>query len=387
MPHSRNSRFNETVTYIRGYGACGLPAGILTDIATYVAAQFPRLTPANIAAFNALTDEMSVKGRIAAGVAKGTEEQRQQRRALVLLWRAMGVTLPVPTDVGPKVQLAMNLAPAALAAELNETMVKAAVVASAAGAAHVFNMEFSANPLGFITTRRIFIYGSTQGVEKVTNPAAASFENILPFHFQYQANFDRFCFQRLHDVQYGACHIINSVSVVAVHWSDVPGRGLVPMPSAAAPSSFAGLLGIRFTGGPSWMFTTQFTGCAFCYRLVGGTLYAAHVSPAGDVTKPVMTGQVLANQILGNVANVGAGVFANIPAAAGAGGPLNVFGNGVGNVVPHGGGNGFYPPKTPNAVAGQMKWMSIFGRLNGGWEFYTQSIDGAGAIMEARRIL
>ena len=115
-------------------------------------------------------------------------------------------------------------------------------------------------------------------------------------------------------------------------------------------------------------------------------LYAAHISPAGDVNKPELTGQVLADQIMGNVANVGPGAFANIPAAAGAGAPLNVFGNGAGNVHPHGGGNGFYPPKAQNAGPGEMKWMSIFGRLNGGWEFYTQSIDGAGAIMEARRI-
>ena len=386
MPYFPKARFTETVDYIRGYAASGLPAAVRADIATYLAAQFPRLTPANVQTFDALANEMSVKGRIGAGVAAGTEAQRQQRRALVLLWRAMGVTLPVPADVNPKVQLAMNLAPAALAAELNETMLKAAVVASGAGAAHVFNMEFAVNPLGFITTRRIFIYGTTQGVEKVMNPAAASFENVLDFRFQYQANFDRFCFARLVDAAYGSAHTVTAVSVVALHWSDVPGRGLVPLPTAAAPSTFAGMLAVRFTGGPTYMLTTQFTGCAFCYRAVGGTLHAAHISPSGDVNKPVLTGQVLANQIMGNVANVGAGAFANVPAGAG-GGALNVFGNGAGNVPPHGGGNAFYPPKTPNAVAGQMKWMSIFGRLNGAWELYTQSIDGVGAIMEARRIL
>ena len=264
-------------------------------------------------------------------------------------------------------------------------MIKASVVSSAAGAAHVFNMEFSANPLAFITSRRLFIYGTPSGNEKVRNPAAASFENNLDFGFQYQANEDRFCFTRVPNVQNGSHHMISAVSVVALHWS-VPGRGAVPMPPPEAPSTFAGMLGIRFSGGPTWMLTTQFTGCSFCYREVGGMLCAAHISPAGDANKPNLTGQVLANQIMGNVANVGAGVFANIPAAAGAGGPLNVFGNGAGNVHPHGGGNGFYPPKTPNAGPGEMKWMSIFGRLNGGWEFYTQSIDGAGAIMEARRI-
>jgi len=386
MPYFPKARFTETVDYIRGYAACGLSLALRADIATYVAAKFPRLTPANIQAFDALATEMSVKGSLGAGVARGTEDQRQQRRALVLLWRAMGVTLPVPADVGPKVQLAMNLAPGALAAELDETMLKAAVAASGAGAAHVFNMHFVTNPLGFITTRRIFIYGTTQGVEKVMNPAAASFENNLPFHFQYQANFDRFCFARLADAQYGASHTVTAVSVVALHWSDVPGRGLVPLPTAAAPSSFAGMLAVRFSGGPTLMLTTQFTGCAFCFRSVGGTFHAAHISPSGDVNKPVLTGQVLANQIMGNVANVAAGAFANIPAGAGAG-ALNVFGNGAGNVHPFGGGNAFYPPKTPNAGPGQMKWMSIFGRLNGAWELYTQSVDGAGAIMEARRIL
>ena len=56
-------------------------------------------------------------------------------------------------------------------------------------------------------------------------------------------------------------------------------------------------------------------------------------------------------------------------------------------MVPYGGGNAFYPPKVQDAGPGEMKWMSIFGRLNGAWEIYTQSVDGALVIMEARRIV
>ena len=95
-------------------------------------------------------------------------------------------------------------------------------------------MEFSANPLAFITSRRLFIYGTPSGNEKVRNQAAASFENNLDVGFQYQANEDRFCFTRVPNVQNGSHHMISAVSVVALHWSDVPGRGAVPMPPPEA---------------------------------------------------------------------------------------------------------------------------------------------------------
>ncbi len=395
MGKNRATRFNDTVTFIRNYAACGLPGPIRHDIGTYVAAQFPRLTPAQQTAYDALSDEMSVKTSIPVKANRGTEAQREERRALVLLWRAMGATQANPPALDGRVAEAMSLAPGAIGAVLTETMIKAAVVASGAGASHVFNMELSANPLGFITTRRIFIGGSTTGADKLQDPAAASYENNLDFRFQYHAEKDYFQFARQALAQYGASHTIPSVSVPALHWSDVPGRGLVPVPAAPAapvagvvpppPPSFAGMLGIRFTGGPVWMFTTQFTGCSFCYKIGGGAFYAAHISPAGIAGKPVLSGQALANQIMGGVANVGGGDFANTPAGGAA---LNVFGNGAGNVVPFGGGNAFYPPKVQGAsLPGEMKWMSLFGRFTGAWELYTQSVDGSDAIMEARRIL
>ena len=321
MTKNRATRFAETVTFIKGYAASGLPAPIRNDIGTYVAAQFPRLTPVQQQAYDALSDEMSVKLNVAVKANRGTEAQREERRALVLLWRAMGATQANPPAVDGRVAEAMSLAPGGIGAVLVETMIKAAVVASGAGASHVFNMEFSANPLTFITTRRIFIGGTTAGADKLQDPAAASYENVLDFRFQYNAEKDYFQFGRQAVAQYGASHTIPSVSVPALHWSDVPGRGLTPTPAAPVapaagvvpppPPSFAGMLGIRFTGGAAWMFTTQFTGCSFCYKIGGGAFYGSHVSPAGIPGKPILGGQGLANQIMGNVANVGAGAFAN----------------------------------------------------------------------------
>jgi hypothetical protein len=387
MGKTRQGRFDDTVTYIRNYAACGLNQVLRNDIANMVIARIPRTNPAQIQAYNTLSDSMSVADNIGVGMAKGTQAERHQRRAIVLLWSALAATQPFPPSCNARIADGMNLAPGALAARLNETMRRAVVVASPAGAAHVFNMEFAANPLAFIQANRIFIHGGTAGEDLLTNPGAHSFANVLNFVFCYNTGNDRFEFHAVQAPQiHGQGHSFQTASVPALHWSDVPGRGPVPLPVALDHASFAGMLGINMTGA-QWMVTTQFTGCSFCYSRHGGSFFAAHITPAGIAGKPILTGGVLAKQIMGNENHVAAGRLANFPG----GGPapaLNVFGNGAGNVIPYGGGNGYYPPKTLGAGPGQMKWMSIFGRNhNGAWEIYTQSVDGADAIMEARRIV
>ena len=122
MTKNRVTRFNDTVTFIRGYAASGLPVAIRHDIGTYVAAQFPRLTPAQQQAYDALSDEMSVKLNVAVKANRGTEAQREERRALVLLWRAMGATQSNPPAVDGRVAAAMTLAPGGIGPVLIETM-------------------------------------------------------------------------------------------------------------------------------------------------------------------------------------------------------------------------------------------------------------------------
>ena len=381
MPFFANTRFAETITYIQNYAASGLSAPIRNDIATLINTRINRTTPQARTRYDQITESMSVKRHIAPLVARGTSPEREQRRAIVLLWAVLGSSQNEPAKTNDRMNRGMSLATGALPAALAEVMKLAGVVASPAGAANVFNGELSANPLAFIQNYRIFIYGSGSGSAKFSTAPTGNYQNVLRFHFQYNAAEDRFDFQTMAQAPHGASHAFDAVSVPAIHWSDVPGRGVNPAPTAMAPSGFAGLLGTELAGA-TWMMTTQFTGCSFCYRSVGMNTYAAHITPAGITGKPATTGANLANQLIGNDANVVRGSFANFPGAVPA---LNIFGNGVGNanVV---GGNPFYPPKTPAATGGQMKWMCIFGRHNGAWQIFSQSVDGIHAILEHRRI-
>ena len=331
---------------------------------------------------------MSVKRQIGAGIATGTDTEREQRRAIVLLWTTMGATLPNPPDVDARANQGMTLAPAALPAALNDAMLKAAVVASNAGAGHIFNTQFAANPLAFIQQHRIFIHGSAAGKANFTNALAVIAQNVLNFHFVYNAAEDRFDFREVAlPAINGGAHAFPTVSVPALHWSEVPGRGVIPQPPVPPPPSAASFQGIRGTelAGAAWMVTTQFTGCSFCYATLGAHTYAAHLSPAIPGSGlPALTGAVMAGQLMNNDPQVQPGRFINFPGVAVP--VFNVFGNGVGNAAVLG-GNPFYPPKVDGAVGGQMKWMSIFGRhMGGAWEIYSQSIDGANAILESRRI-
>jgi len=82
------------------------------------------------------------------------------------------------------------------------------------------------------------------------------------------------------------------------------------------------MTGIELSGNHI-MVTTQFTGCAFCMAEHGGSLYCAHVSPAGvHGMTPNTDGLTLATRILGP----GAGAFGNAGGVA-----VRVYGRGRGS--------------------------------------------------------
>jgi hypothetical protein len=385
MPFFDKARYKETVAYIKNYAASGLSQQIRDDIATLITTRINRTQDRN--KYQQVVTAMSVKHNIVSDT-KGNAVEREQRRAIVLIWATLGAPVGDRTNTDRRMNEGMRLAPAALPAALTESMKLAGVVASQAGADHVFNTEFSANPLTFIQTYRIFINGVTTGRDRFSTAPTGNYRNVVnTFYFYYNAEKDRFEFSMTLVGMYGAGHSFPVVSVPAVHWSDVPGRGITPTPGPPPPPdpmvvpppppSFAGILATELAGA-NWMITTQFTGCSFCYAEAGNTSYAAHIAPAGDVRKPVMSGLVLAQQLMGMDPNVGGAAFANFAH------PVNVFGNGAGNANVLS-GNSFYPQKSA-ILPTDMKWMSIFGRDNGGWQIYTQSISNGMAIMDARRI-
>jgi len=372
FPKGDQARVNETLNFIRGYGA--IPALVRNDIALMVSAAYPRTTPLQQQAYHTLSLAMSVK--TGATVPPGNDQQRMMRRAIVLIWQAMSTKANDPAPVRARGVAAMGLGIGFLAAALDDAMLKAAVVASPAGAAHVFLNEFATHPQRFLRVHRIFARGSTAGRQRF-EVAGGPYTNVMNFSFYYEPGFDRFELAVIPlNAAVGPGYVFATVSVPAVHWSDVPGV-------AAQPGNFAGVLATELSGA-SYMVTTQFTGCSFCFKGAGQVMHAAHISPAGDVNKVnyVGAGTALANRIVNH-----GGAFANVGGAA----ALNVFGNGAGNAVLPAGGNGFYPVKTAPAQAGFMKWMTVFGlRKNGvDWRIYTQSVDGVDAIMpgSVRRLI
>lgn len=108
----------------------------LTDIArqqisTWVSNMFTRLSPAERQTYHPLSGSMSVKAHIAPGVAKGDEPQRDKRRAIFLLWKAIGKAQFLDAVTAPRAAAAMTMAPAGLNAAFSEVMLKAAAVAGA----------------------------------------------------------------------------------------------------------------------------------------------------------------------------------------------------------------------------------------------------------------
>ena len=155
-------------------------------------------------------------------------------------------------------------------------------------------------------------------------------------------------------------HNFPAASVRAVGWADVPGRGAVAVPAAAGAASFGAIHGTELGGaGVRTMMTTEFSGCSFCIKSVGGRTYAAHIMPSPIVfgVPPPVDGPRLAQQLEGLAPTVAAGNFAN---AAGGPGPFRIYGRGHSN-----------HPHHPNGYPGQMTLLG-FDAGGGTWRVYSQ---------------
>lgn len=359
------TRITDTLQMIGA--AAMLTPMIRTQIVALVNAQYPRLTAADQLAFSALSGDMSIKAGIPVKANRGNEAQREMRRAIFLLWMSIGKRHGIDLVVRPRAMAARDLPTPALQAEFESVMLKAAVVSGAAGAAYVFG-QLEIHPVRFIARHKLIVLGLPDGGDRFSNAPNGNHQNVLPFHFQYDSGNDRFTIGGHVDPLLGPSHQFNTVSVPAVHWTMVPGVG-------AAPGNFTGILGCELAGA-TFMVTTQFTGCAFNWTNHGGVLRASHVSPSGGgVGVYPGGGAALAQRVM----TVGVGAHANAPGAA-----VTVFGAGNGN-APVAAGNPFYP----NVVLQAIRWVTIFGVFKAGvaWRLYSQTVNGAEQIQEARRIL
>jgi hypothetical protein len=292
----------------------------------------------------------------------------EKRRDIFVLWKAI---YAAQGTTGPLADAAMTMATPLLGAAFSDVMLKAAIVASAAGARYVYS-ALTNNPVQFLQMHTIFIEGSTVGRERFSTAPNGNYQNVLHWYLHYHCDNDCFYFAPREIDVWGANAPVPAVSVPAVHWQLVPGVG-------PEPGNFAGILGCEVAGGPTLMLTTQFTGCSWCWTNAGGVLRAAHISPGGPGTT-VYTGggMALARQIINT------GWMTNAPTKP-LGGALSVFGSGDGNAVVTG------APHYPDRGGGTARYTSIFGLRDStaGWRFYTQSIDVAKKIIqnESRPIL
>jgi len=358
---SDQERITDTLTLIENAPLLSLV--VRKQICTWVSNLYPRLTSAERQAYHSLSQSMSVSAHIAPGIAKGDEQQRAKRRAIVLLWKALGNVQSAPGQTGQRAAAAMTMPTTDLDAALSDAISKAAVVATSAGAQEVMQ-DLELHPVRFLKKHRLFINGSTAGGDRFSTAPTGNYQNVLTFHFQYRADHDRFVMGPTKVAFLGEAGRFDTVSIPAVHWSHVPGVGVAP------PHNFGGILGCEVTGA-NFMVTTQFTGCAFSWTNDGAVLRASHTSPSGGgpVTYPG-GGIALAQRLTVN------GAMANAPGRA-----LSVFGSGAGNIPANAPDNPFYPAP----VTG---WASIIGLTKGGqWRFYSQVVDINGSIPEARRIL
>jgi hypothetical protein len=158
---------------------------------------------------------------------------------------------------------------------------------------------------------------------------------------------------------YPKAYQFNAVSIPPVAWFDVPGRT-----NSQTAGSFAGIVGTELTGANA-MITTQFSGCCFCFKVVGARIFAVHIMPdAGSGGNAINGGGTgLARQLAGQVPGITGGNFA---APCPGGGQFFVYGAGYSNVPGFPGG---YPPRQTS------EYMNIFGRKrDDAWKIYTQHV-------------
>jgi hypothetical protein len=327
----------------------------------YIGGTYP---PANAstAGYKAFSDQMTMTDVRQAG----SSDERAMRRAIFLLWRAMGDAMEAAKA---KMILSADVQAAFVATMQKALCFSDTAAGNPAGTKYVFKDVFRANPLPFLQRNKIMVAG-------VSAFNAATTQNILRFMMQFDAGRDRYYFSNVSGtVVAGGRYAFDTTSVPAVYWADVPGRTAV-----VGTGSFAAIRGTQFSG--KYMVTTQFTGCAFCLKDTGGGLFAAHVSPSykgatRTTPTPGIDAKLLAEQLCGTSPPVVGGNFSNAPAGAN---PFRVFGKGHSNIPGQAGYDGRC------AAGGGANWMTLFGfNNNGAWEIYAQEIIN-NAINSAYRI-
>lgn len=281
------------------------------------------------------------------------DSRREMARALFLLWAAIkhfdaAFTLP-KTQIG---QISFSTVRQQLASYIRKACCVWDQVNGGHAGADWALVEMQADPLNFLRFNKVVVRGSG-------NHNALAAQNIRPCNFFYEAGRDRYVFAVDNGAFPAYATPIQVESVTAFHWTDpryVPAL-IPPAPHNIATTNFNNLTGFQLSGAHI-MVTTQFTGCAFCMAEHGGSMYCAHVSPAGVPNMaPNTTGNILARRIMatGQMQNAG-------------GVAPRVFGRNIGS-PPNGGGYDIGAGGGGNTI-----YMTVLGFPGGtSYEIYSQT--------------
>lgn len=281
----------------------------------------------------------------------GNKDERAMRRAISLLG-----ALKSPVFDGK------TLLPGQLSQKLGELVEDFRIYADeCVRTGALLNAKFNElqnTPSIFLRENTLYIYGSQ---------ATAGLVNVIPIPFTYDYRFSRYKLDVTHPPEIKHPKTVNVVSVPAVSWYNVPGRGATPN-----SGSFAQIAATELTGA-DLAISTNFTGCALCFKEVGGRLFAAHIMPGGGSVSAdgpadpsIGSGDDLARQLAGLVTGVAGGDFdAPVPP----GGTFYVYGARYSNLPAHPAG---YPGG--NLALGQFM-VFIGAKVSGSWALYALHVD------------
>ena len=327
----------------------------LDEIVAYIASQVPgaERTPVTLYLTDWLNASIGGNAQALAGLSNpltmtdatnpGNKADRDRRRALILL-ELMKSTANVNTATAVK-QMGIGQVNTRFAALLEQLRIAASETHGTGAALQaVFATELTAHPQRFLRANRVMM---------ANLPAATR----AVFFYDYRRS--TYCFDIAAPPAVRNPCRIPAVIVPAVVWDKVPGRT-----SSQIAGSFASIAPTELTGATT-MISTQFSGCAFCFKVVGTRIFAAHIMP-DDSAGSVVTGggMALARQLGGQVAGIAGGNFA---APGNGAGQFNVYGAGWSNLAAFPNG---YPVRT---AADQF--MNIFGVVkSGAWRIYAQHV-------------
>jgi len=333
--NTKNSRerVDETVAYIAGQVPEDERDAVTAFLGDWVA------TYGNGSAFKAYSNTMTmtdVKN-------PGDKGERERRRALMMLKGMKGsatdpAVLAIKTESTPLVNL-----------ELHGLIEKVRIAADETHGtgdllARIFRHYLVSQTRAFLTNNRLLEGGIGS-------------RTVAFLYYEYKKN--QFKIETTKPGIFPNSYQFSTVSIPPVAWFDVPGRT-----NRQDSGSFARILGTELTGANT-MITTQFSGCCFCFKVVGGRIFAAHIMPdAGSGGNPIAGGGTgLARQLAGQVPGITGGDFA---APCPPGGQFYVYGAGYSNIPRFPAG---YPPRQTS------EYMNIFGKTRDGeWKIYTQHV-------------